>query len=1155
MFFLMGLVDGNDLQTWMDDERLYVGTMEQQQRRLVAITHQLVCAVHHLHKRGILHQDIKPENVLMTKIGKPVLGDFGVASNGSVNESMLEGVLRGATRIYASPRVRQLFFQVTALPAHQREALLTKHKITHLDDFWTMAATIFDMFAYCGWRGGRSVAEMLRTKSDLHNLANKSKLCVTLPTGMLKVLENCLSFQPASNVLTIDSAADLMSTVFSSMCSPPCTQDGLSGKRCANIRNNLGIALHDNKQFSSAHKQFNQAINVDTTDSRSWNNMGVVHQTQDAIPAAKGCYEKALEFNPTHREAIVNLGILRQSGGRDKPQFDRKGAEGTFVCTSSLVDLRRALNFVTSQSVRLRCDQGWRICTVVAGDGHGGASLVEFQDGSTMRLQAPLVQSGYQLTLPGPQSSLADNDGLCWKCGTCTTEVWNRFDTERTRALVEQERQQDGRGDRGASTSRHEPQQIHGVVFVRVRWYYEAEKEWGAAVDELSETPSTKDLPPTPITVRWDNDNETTVGVHFGRIQLVSSVQYAPKQRLFVFHDAVWHQASVDAVVDVSSRGHSQHRLQLETGDCVTIDLNDANHAPAMFNNLQSLEREFHPYQLELKSEHGTIYDIFSAEELSTLTQTATLKYCETVQRAKLLATDVDTDGPGYQESQKSAPNTAGTNVTELLREIMSVRNDRRMGYMPRHLLLILGPAASGKTTLIKTFIMVILRDYAGYVPILISVISLVRMLDKRTAGESVIAAFLRTQYPQHLNMLTQAMFQRRVIFFVDGIDESGARRNEVQAVVDEELLAPEHSTIITSRHGGFSSAAFQQCRMLELLPLGPSQQSEMVHLRVLDVEKADQLVGELKNKVFHEIASNPLMLTMLISLYVRNGCQVIVNRSKLYEQALRSMADQIHSGGNLDEKLFQCLQNLAFKSHWRDGERRIFLEHEAAEWTGDAGWAAIKEAVKLRKLPIIVSMGPDESDTHQYRFGHLSYQEFLAGREVHQRLVSVQPQALVGTMTAIFGEHPAMAFTNVQHQLMLKFLADLLLASELLSQCSEAIFGVNLKLSEKLGHAGAEALAPYLKANTTLRFLDVSSTELGKYGMCVLADAMANTNIAYLDISHNEIVVGSGEKLDGVAALCQMAETSRLEWVRHKCAGRLMCVCVQGADIVECRE
>jgi hypothetical protein len=39
----------------------------------------------------------------------------------------------------------------------------------------------------------------------------------------------------------------------------------------------------------------------------------------------------------------------------------------------------------------------------------------------------------------------------------------------------------------------------------------------------------------------------------------------------------------------------------------------------------------------------------------------------------------------------------------------------------------------------------------------------------------------------------------------------------------------------------------------------------------------------------------------------------------------------------------------------------------------------------------------------------------------------------------------------------------------------------------------------------------------------------MANTNVAHLDVSQNEIAGGSGDdKFDGVAALCQLVETSR---------------------------
>merc|ERR1719171_256977 len=112
-----------------------------------------------------------------------------------------------------------------------------------------------------------------------------------------------------------------------------------------------------------------------------------------------------------------------------------------------------------------------------------------------------------------------------------------------------------------------------------------------------------------------------------------------------------------------------------------------------------------------------------------------------------------------------------------------------------------------------------------------------------------------------------------------------------------------------------------------------------------------------------------------MISVYVSNGYKLISNRSELYEKALRTIMGRSDKGrAGLDQasqaELFEHLQKLASGSHQRDGERRIFTAAQASEWASAQSWAAVKEAMDQGRLPIIASLGPNDKDEDEYRFG-----------------------------------------------------------------------------------------------------------------------------------------------------------------------------------------
>eukprot|EP00935_MAST-01C_sp_MAST-1C-sp1_P002232 g2232.t1 len=941
MFFLLELVDGDDLQEWMDDERLYAGTEAEQEARLVLIVHQLACGLQHLHLRGILHEDFKPENVSMTRRGVPMLGDLGVGNEGALNEGTVQAMLRGGTPVYASPNVRKLFFQAKALPVTERKDFLRERPITHLDDFFALGATILDMFAECGWRQGRSVAEVLASNSLTELLEDKELIRVAVPKGVVEVLHACFS---ADESLTVDSIVELTSKLRGH--STPSTAKGMAAGRCANIRNNLGAALFDSgmleeeqdkkkeatRYFEASHAQLEHALVAQRYDARTLNNLGVVKLTQGMVKEAKQCFENALAEDPDHAAATFNLSLAQGRKGKGATvQLDRTGAAGVVDDGRDKKDLASALSFAPGQQLEVHRHGNWERI---------GASKVEKATGKHLLLVNYRVRD-VEMFWATKQQLLMFQQGV-WRFGQVRKHFKKEFDQEAAEAE---------RASEQASSAKAQAEQAHKHKQDSVAKAYEA-----------------------AVTRHREDENRYR--------QRAQELESRHAILLAFSADSVFMTLLGD-VKSASLRDDGIYVLQLDelgaTGfvqsETCSMKLDRFNHAPALFANLAAVDRAQRAHVIELKDKHAFILDLFSGQQLDTRTQTASLRYREKLRAEQALSNDQDVDSEEYQRARKASvmqSSSHSVQATTILREML---------------------AASGKTTLLKTFTMEIVHSYRDFVPILMPVIEVASVLEEcdRNKGESVVAAFIQRKYPQHAHLLLQMMLMRRAVFLIDGIDESGTYRKAVEEFVTIELLESGHKTIITSRRSGFSSDAFKQCRLVELLPLSMDQQSEMVRARVPNDEKAERLIGELQSKAFEEIASNPLMLSMMISVYVNNGYKLISNRSELYETALRTLMGRSDKGrAGLDkasqEKLFEHLQKLASGSHQRIGEHRIFTVAQASEWASPDGWSAIEKAMAQGRLPIISSLGPNTKDEEEYRFGHMSYQEYLTGRQYYQQ-------------------------------------------------------------------------------------------------------------------------------------------------------------------------
>ncbi|MBO0789351.1 MAG: protein kinase [Ktedonobacteraceae bacterium] len=258
-------VAGGSLADWIRSRRLYEGGPQQALERMLDIAIQFAWGLHAAHEQGLVHQDIKPANVMMSSEGIAKVTDFGLAKarvmvgeqeerNGESGQRSILVSARGMTPAYCSPEQ------------------MVGNALSRKTDIWSWAVSLLEMFVGdVIWRSGTLAREILASYEP------QDAAIPPLPTEVGTLLTRCFAFQPEDRPETMLEVATRLQEIYAHEMEQAYPREAPQPtKALAATLNNRALSLFDLGKVEQAMCVWEQALQTDPQHLEANYNRGVV---------------------------------------------------------------------------------------------------------------------------------------------------------------------------------------------------------------------------------------------------------------------------------------------------------------------------------------------------------------------------------------------------------------------------------------------------------------------------------------------------------------------------------------------------------------------------------------------------------------------------------------------------------------------------------------------------------------------------------------------------------------------------------------------------------------------------------------------------------------------------------------------------------------
>ncbi|MBR6486046.1 MAG: Stk1 family PASTA domain-containing Ser/Thr kinase, partial [Lachnospiraceae bacterium] len=294
-YFVMELVEGITLKRYIEKKiRLSV-------KEAVSIAIQVSMGIESAHNNGIIHRDIKPQNIIISKEGKVKVADFGIARAASSDTQTSHAM--GSVH-YTSPEQARGGYSDTK------------------SDIYSIGITLFEMVTgRVPFDGETTVA--IAIKHIQEEMPSPRIYVPEIPISVEQIIAKCTQKNPDRRYANV---SELMQDLKHSLISPdenfvviqdPASSEGtkaITDEDRKEIRQQTASSMYGNETFESAYASYNKAGQYGAYDDP-----GVYGGQQYGGPYPGSVYNDPYYANQDYQGGYVDPAYAGQYGGQYGP--------------------------------------------------------------------------------------------------------------------------------------------------------------------------------------------------------------------------------------------------------------------------------------------------------------------------------------------------------------------------------------------------------------------------------------------------------------------------------------------------------------------------------------------------------------------------------------------------------------------------------------------------------------------------------------------------------------------------------------------------------------------------------------------------------------------------------------------------------------------